>query len=292
MNYYYKMILAVILSGYTSQTFATENGNDSFPLGAEGIMVGVLPPPGVYLLNYYQNYHASQFKGGPQDFHLDVNVYVPRLAWVTNQNYLGGNLGFFVAQPLVNVRLNVNGHTDSNNALADLAIGSMLGWHKDKHHWIGALEAILETGEYHRPTAQKPVIANIGKNYSTIRPVLAYSYSQPNGFDLSTKISYSFNTENEETDYKSGEYFAGDYSVGYTVLQNVRIALEGYLFKQITSDELHGETIGNKGQVLALGPALQYYDKNWSLEAKYLKETNVENRSKGNTTFLKLAWAF
>ncbi|MFL9557250.1 transporter [Acinetobacter baumannii] len=292
MNHYSKIVLASVLFGHTAQVFATENGSDTFPLGAEGVMVGALPPQGVYLLNYYQSYHASRFEGGPQDFHVDVNAYVPRLVWVTEQNYFGGQLGFYAVQPLVDVRLNVNGQADSNSGLADLAIGSMLGWHKGNHHWVGALEAVLETGQYDKPTANKPVVANIGKNYSTIRPVFAYSYSQPNGFDLSTKISYSFNTENDDTNYKSGEYFAGDYSVGYAVHDKVRVALEGYAFKQTTPDEVQGVKIGNKGQVLALGPAIQYHDKNWSLEAKYLKETEVENRPKGHTTLLKFVWAF
>jgi hypothetical protein len=43
---------------------------------------------------------------------------------------------------------------------------------------------------------------------------------------------------------------------------------------------------------LAIGPAIQYQDKNWSIEAKYLKETHVENRPEGHTSVLKFVWAF
>lgn len=282
-----------ICFGFTSTiTFATENGADSYALGAEGMMSGALPPPGVYLLSYYQNYHAGHFDQGPPNFHLDVNALIPRLVWVTEQNYFGGQLGFYAAQPMVDLRLTAAGMSDHNSALGDLMLGSLMGWHHGNHHWIGAIEAVLATGKYDNPTALQPLVANIGKNYNTVRPIIAYSYAPKNGLDISTKLSYSFNTENDDTDYKSGEYFAGDYSVGYKLTDNFKIAVEGYAFKQTLSDKQHGEDIGMRGQVLAVGPAVQYQDKNWSIEAKYLKETHVENRPEGHTGLLKFIWAF
>ncbi len=60
-----------------------------FALGAEGMMAGALPPTGVYLLSYYQNYHASEFQNGPDQFHVDVNAVVPRLVWMTDQKNYG-----------------------------------------------------------------------------------------------------------------------------------------------------------------------------------------------------------
>ncbi|WP_419716511.1 SphA family protein [Acinetobacter johnsonii] len=284
--------LSLIMGLSSTFTFATENGADSFALGAEGMMAGALPPPGMYLLNYYQNYHAGQFDNGPPDFHLDVNAFIPRLVWVTEQNYLGGQLGFFAVQPMVDLRLNAAGMSDHSSALGDLILGSMLGWHHGNHHWIGAVEASLATGKYDTPTATHPVVANIGKNYNTIRPIIAYTYAPSNGLDISTKLSYNFNDENDDTHYKSGEYFAGDYSVGYKLTDNFKIAVEGYAFKQTKSDKQQGENIGIRGQVFAVGPAVQYQDKNWSIEAKYLKETNVENRPEGHTGLLKFIWAF
>ena len=287
-----KLSLSLIMGLSSTLTFATENGADSFALGAEGMMAGALPPPGVYLLTYYQNYHAGQLDNGPPDFHLDANALIPRLVWMTEQNYLGGQLGFYAAQPLVDLRLNINGMSDHNAALGDLILGSMLGWHQGNHHWIGAIETVLATGQYDTPTSAQPVVANIGKNYNTIRPIIAYTYAPANGLDISTKLSYSFNDENDDTHYKSGAYFAGDYSLGYKLNDHVKLAIEGYAFKQVKSDHLNGDDIGQKGQVLAVGPAIQYQDRNWSIEAKYLKETNVENRPEGHTGLLKFIWAF
>lgn len=116
---------------------------------------------------------------------------------------MDGQLGFYAAQPLVDLRLEVNGMADSNQGLGDLILGGMLGWHQGNHHWIAALETVLGTGEYDTPSTTHPVEANLGKNYHTIRPIIAYSYANAAGLDLSTKLSYSWNTRNDATDYKS-----------------------------------------------------------------------------------------
>ncbi|MFV5465152.1 transporter, partial [Acinetobacter sp. 207] len=117
-------------------------------------------------------------------------------------------------------------------------------------------------------------------------------YLQPQGWEFSTKMSYSFNSENDDTNYQSGDYFAGDYAIGYQLNDQVKLALEGYVFKQTTDDEVNGVSIGNKGQALSFGPAIQYKRDNWSLEAKFLKETEVEHRPEGHSSTLKLVWAF
>ncbi|MFV5464361.1 transporter, partial [Acinetobacter sp. 207] len=170
-----KIWALMLLGVMATHVNATENGLDTFGLGAEGIAAGALPPAGVYLLNYYQNYHASEFKDGPDNFHADVNVYIPRLVWMTPQHIAGGQLGLYAAQPLVDLRLNVMGMSDSNSGLGDLIIGSMLGWHKGNHHSVAALEGVLATGDYEDANPQRPVVANLGKNYNTIRPIFAYS---------------------------------------------------------------------------------------------------------------------
>ena len=287
-----KIWALMLLGVMATHVNATENGLDTFGLGAEGIAAGALPPAGVYLLNYYQNYHASEFKDGPDNFHADVNVYIPRLVWMTPQHIAGGQLGLYAAQPLVDLRLNVMGMSDSNSGLGDLIIGSMLGWHKGNHHSVAALEGVLATGDYEDANPQRPVVANLGKNYNTIRPIFAYSYLQPQGWEFFTKMSYSFNSENDDTNYQSGDYFAGDYAIGYQLNDQVKLALEGYVFKQTTDDEVNGVSIGNKGQALSFGPAIQYKRDNWSLEAKFLKETEVEHRPEGHSSTLKLVWAF
>lgn len=277
---------------FSANIYATENGSDSFALGAEGLLAGALPPPGVYLLTYYQNYTASNFVGSDghtliPDFDIDAKAIVPRLVWMTNQQLLGAQVGFYAAQPLVDLRLKMAGQSDHNSGLGDLIFAPMLGWHQGNHHWAAAVETIFPTGDYDQED-----LANIGKNYYTFRPILAYTFSQPKGWDISTKVSYSFNTENKDTHYQSGEYIAADYSIGYKLNPNLSLALQGYAFKQTASDEVSDVNVGFRGQALAYGPGLHYQKDGWALEAKYLKETAVENRPKGDATWLKFVWSF
>jgi hypothetical protein len=286
------LVASALSCCFSTNIYATENGADSFALGAEGLLAGALPPPGVYLLTYYQNYMASNFvdsdgNNSIPDFDIDAKALVPRVVWMTEQQLLGGQLGFYAAQPLVDLRLKMAGQSDHNSGLGDLIVAPMLGWHQGNHHWAAAVETVFPTGEYDEHN-----LANLGKNYYTFRPILAYTYSQPQGWDISSKISYSFNTENEDTNYQSGEYFAADYSIGYKLNPNLTLALQGYAFKQTSSDEDDGVDNGFRGQAIAYGPGIHYQKDGWALEAKYLKETEVENRPEGDATWLKFVWSF
>lgn len=286
------LVSSALVCLFSTNSYATENGSDSFALGAEGLLAGALPPPGLYLLSYYQNYTASNFVGADgntliPDFDIDAKALVPRVVWMTEQKLLGGQVGFYAAQPLVDLRLKIAGQRDHNSGLGDLIFAPMLGWHQGNHHWAAAVETIFPTGDY-----DKDNLANMGKNYYTFRPIFAYTYNQPHGWDISTKISYSFNTENKDTNYQSGEYIAADYSVGYKLNPNWTLAVQGYAFKQTSSDEVNNVEIDFKGQALAYGPGIQYQKDGWALEAKYLKETEVENRPKGDATWLKFVWSF
>jgi hypothetical protein len=108
---------------------------------------------------------------------------------------------------------------------------------------------VLATGKYDKGITQLwlPI-----KEKTTIPyDQFCHSYAPENGLDLSTKISYSFNTENDDTHYRSGDYF-GDYSIGYKLSDHVKVAIEGYAFKQTKSDRQHGDNIGMRGQVWLL----------------------------------------
>ncbi|MFD2837486.1 transporter [Azotobacter vinelandii] len=239
------------------------------------------------------NYHASRFVDKHGDsmipgFGLNLNGVVERLIYMTETTVMNGQLGFFyVAQPFFDLRIAQGGQRGDRKGISDTLAAVMVGWHNGEHHWAAAIEGVFPTGEYDRDR-----MVNLGKNYYTLRPIVVYSYSQPDGWDLSTKLSYSFNTENQDTDYLSGQYFAGDFSLGYRFAPGWILALQGYAFKQLTSDESHGHKVGFRGQSLALGPGIQYQGKGWSLEGKYTTETAVENRPQGNYTWLKLTLAF
>jgi hypothetical protein len=53
-----------------------------YPVGAEGIKGGSLPPPGVYFRDYNFFYFADNFKDGPPQFDIFAYINAPRLIWI------------------------------------------------------------------------------------------------------------------------------------------------------------------------------------------------------------------
>ncbi len=197
-----KIWALMLLGVMATHVNATENGLDTFGLGAEGIAAGAYHQLG-YTYSTTIRTIMPVIKDG-QQFPCRCECLYSTFGMDDPQHIAGGQLGLYAAQPLVDLRLNVMGMSDSNSGLGDLIIGSMLGWHKGNHHSVAALEGVLATGDYEDANPQRPVVANLGKNYNTIRPIFAYSYLQPQGWEFSTKMSYSFNSENDDTIISGG----------------------------------------------------------------------------------------
>jgi hypothetical protein len=156
-------------------------------------------------------------------------------------------------------------------------------------HWGYAAELVLPIGDY-----DKSHLANLGRNYLTVRPIVGWSYHDPQGWDVSTKMSISVNTRNNATGYRSGSYVGGDYALGYRVHPRVLVGLQGYFLEQFSDDKQHGITVdgnGNRAQVIGVGAGLQYEaPTGYSVESKVVRDTSVRNRADGTNFWLRVAW--
>ena len=281
------LISALFLVTPLTHVHALESGRSSYSLGGDSFSTGALPPPGLYFLGYYQRYDADRFNNQNGDsmipnFDLSVDAYVPRFVWMTNEKILGGQLGFHIINPLVKVQNTVGNTKDSTFGFGDLLLASVLAWHDGSHHYATGLEVAFPTGTY-----SENALANLGYNHYTIRPMVAYTFMNED-WDASLKLTYNFNSENKATNYRSGEYFAGDYNLGYHLTPKLSVGAQGYFLKQITDDEITDKKIDFKSQVLGYGLGISYkLDKGYSFEAKYITETAVKNRTEGNTAWLR-----
>ena len=96
-------LAALILT--MSPARATEGGGGAYGNGSEGFMAGALPPPGQYLINYNEYYHADKFKGGngstiDGDFKLTAWADIVRFVNVTPITILGGNWAQHIIVPM------------------------------------------------------------------------------------------------------------------------------------------------------------------------------------------------
>jgi len=286
------LVFALNLGGRTA--FATEGGGGAYPNGAEDFMSGAVPPPGTYFINYFTHYSADRLndnsgKNLVPGFRLNVTADVLRLIHITDKQILGGFWGVHLFLPIMNVDVKVPGRgEDSKTGLGDIIIDPfVLSWHGKNWHAATGLDIYIPTGSY-----DKLDMANTGRNYWTFEPIIAGTYVSDSGYELSAKLMYDFNTENNATDYQSGQEFHLDYALGKKI-SNFTFGGAGYFYQQVTEDEIKGTAVtGNKGSVLALGPALKYDYKNMSFSIKYLFETEAYNRPQGDNLWFKFIYAF
>ncbi|SMF49142.1 SphA family protein [Pseudogulbenkiania subflava] len=294
-NTKYKLITGSVLLLASSCGFATENGGGMYPNGSENYLAAAVPPPGVYLQGFASSYHADELHDNsgnkiPVDFKVDANAFAPRLIWVTPQTVLGGNLVFHAIAPLVNLKVSVNGASQTKSGLGDMLFGTAIAYHaSDKLHYVVGVDVNTPTGEY-----DKNNLANIGRNYWNVEPLIGVSYVQQSGINGDLKVMYDYNWKNKDTNYKSGQELHADYALGWGLGNGWVVGVGGYIYRQTTDDKgPAAPENGNRGQAFAIGPSIKYDNgKGFFVTAKWQKESGVENRAKGSEFKVKLSIPF
>ncbi len=294
----------LLLIGSASLAQATEGGISSWPLGIENYGMGILPPPGTYGQLFVGNYLADTVRDNAgkkvADIDLRVTTLVPRFIWVTEQQVLGGNLGFHALLPLNDVRLNIkNGPHDHKRGIGDAHLGPVVGFHhSDKFHTAAGVDFVVPTGSEY----DKNDLVNLGTNYYTVQAVYAMTYMDPHGFNADVRLMYDYNFENQDTHYQSGRELHADYTLGWGLGNGWVVGVGGHAYKQVSDDQcsashcaaaaLVDASDGNRGSSFSIGPAVQYASKNgWFLSAKWQDESGVRNRTDGQTYWLKFTIA-
>jgi hypothetical protein len=174
----------------------------------------------------------------------------------------------------------------SKAGVGDLNLAAALGYHaSDKLHYVFAFEVNAPTGKYDRTD-----VANVGRNYWMVEPLLAISYMQPRGLNADLKLMYDYNFRNTDTDYKSGREAHADYAIGWGFGEGWVVGAGGYVYRQVSDDRVGSITVtgGNRGRAFAIGPVVKYQSKSgWFVTAKYENQYGVRNRSDGGAFWIK-----
>jgi hypothetical protein len=241
--------------------------------------------------------------GGVVTAGMDATAYSNTVVAIyqTPLKLLGGSYNVGVAIPYVWMTLRGNSQVavpsggtitrrvrDTANGVGDILLYPfMLGWKTLN----GDLKSDVRLGIY-APTGDydKGKLANVGKNYWTFEPAVSLSYmSSKTGLELSVFAGMDFNTENNDTHYRSGTQIHLD----FTAAQHLPlfggimgIGVNGFYYQQDGSDS----------HTLGIGPVLSYVTKIWGkdfvAEAKWLPEMDVEKRLKGDYIWFKLGMSF
>ena len=277
---------------------------------------------------------------------ITVNGWLPRLSYMSSTTFLGATLGGTVLVPIVNkasvasvhgVSTTLNGAaaalpaaaqtylnglvtagaTQGADALAtanttkrfgfgDLEFSPILRWSTEATQTLVILTTVAPTGDYSSTRAANPSAGD----FWTFRPAVQFSYIG-DGWDAGTRVTYSYNTRDKMTGYKSGSYVNWDLALMKSISESTRLGLSGYAVEQLDKDTSNlsptdfaargaafdareESTLGQKGRVFGVGPELAYIQGagDYLVEGRIMKEFAAEDRPKGFTAFVTLSKPF
>lgn len=144
-------------------------------------------------------------------------------------------------------------------------------------------------------------LANTGKNFWTIEPTASVIYvGKENGIEASLFAGVDFNTENSDTNYKSGTQAHIDGTLAQHFPLHGGVAsggITGFWYQQISGDSGSGASFGDfKAKAHGIGPVISYAEKvngnDVIAELKWVHEFDNKNRLQGDTVFFKLLAKF
>lgn len=177
--------------------------------------------------------------------HYSVGAFLP-YSWVTVE----GNV---TTGPVTGRR------KDSESGFGDITlIPAMLAWKTGSWQFNTLLSVYAPTGEY-----DDDRLANPGLNYWTFDPAAGVSYNNAEiGFNAALHGGITLNTENPDTDYRSGSLVHIEASVQQLLPLGpgfVGLGAEGFYLQQVTGDSGSGANLGDfEGRTVGIGPVLTY----------------------------------
>lgn len=272
----------------------------AFPMGA------AIPPPGVYWSASTAYYHGSAGAdaafpvGGEIRAGLEATIIGQTLTglWVPDVEIAGGAFAIGLSLPVqylsATALLGGREERQSQTALGDIALAPRIGWQSGPHFWSLGLNVFAPTGAW-----EKGVLDNIGMNYWTFSPNLSYTYlDAARGLDVSLNVGIDINTENRDTDYRSGAMAHLDALVLKRIGERFSAGLFASVLEQVQDDKgrIADRLDGFRGRSRAIGPVLTYTagpkERPVSVAFSWASEFGTENRPRGNALFLTISGSF
>jgi len=273
-------------------------------LGATSFLDGIPPAgPGLYFSEYIQYYTADELANLPIP-NPDVEVWASlnQFIYQSDQKVLfGGKWGLNVIVPLVHI--DSDPVPDNAGGLGDVFVGPFLQWDpimgKNGPVFVHRVEltTIWPTGKYDDKKALNP-----GSNFFSFNPYWSATWFVTPKVDLTTRVHYLWNDENEDPfigsgaldSTQAGQAWHANFAASYEVLpKQLRVGVNGYYLKQFESSEVDGDKMGLKEEVLAVGPgALWSFSQDTHLFFNAYFESDTEARPEGERFYLRLVHHF
>lgn len=286
-----------------SSSFASEGGYSNYVPGFYGdLALAVEPEPGLAFRNdiYFYSAEADRsVRSGliEADIEIDLSFNYLSVLYKTERKVLGAGYAFGVT--FAAGKVDISGETqvgplrqefsEDKTSYGDITfVPAIFYWNNgDKFHFTQSFYIVAPVGDYDDSDA-----ANTGLNYWTFETDFATTYlNNETGQDYSIVLGYGYNTENDDTDYQSGDEVHIDFVFNQFLFESLAVGLHGFVYRQVSGDSGDGALLGDfKAEVSGIGPAIMWippkYEGEVALVAKWLSEYDSENRIDGDHIFL------
>ena len=282
---------------------AAEGGYSNYIPGFYGdLALAVEPPDGLSLRNdvYFYSAEADEsVRSGliEAGINIDLTFDYLTLLYKPGNEVFGARFAFGATFVYGNVDIEGDisvgsfsgSFGDDKTAFGDLTlIPGVFYWNNgDKLHFSQSFYLVVPVGDY-----DEDDLANTGLNYYTFETDFAMTYLNPEtGQDYSIVIGYGYNSENDDTNYQSGDEFHIDYVINQFLSDSWAIGLHGFYYEQLSGDSGDGALLGDfKAEAAGIGPAVMWippqYEGKVALVAKWINEYDAENRLEGDHVFV------
>ena len=301
------LCICALLSGQQAAQASEGASSYYFPGSFGSFAVAVAPDKGFQFASQTLYYKAKVDKAvirGRVDLSLDATAVYNYFGgfYTLEDPVLGGKLQLGAAVPVGYVSLKAGVDTtllgsrevtDRDSNIGDSLASGALFWNTGDFHFKLVETVIAPTGAYSTSN-----LANVGRNYWGFDTSCAATWlSMKTGTEISVMPGIMFDTENTDTNYKTGNEFHMDFMLNQFLAKNFALGAQGYYYKQVTGDSGSGAKLGDfRGESYGFGPALLWqpgFDNGkLSLIAKWLFDSHHDNRMKGDYGQLVIARKF
>lgn len=271
-------------------------------LGFTNILDGgpVRPKPGMYWQQFLQYYTTQRFldhegkplRGFPSPRFRQITTVSQFVYQGKRVLPLNGMPGFAFLLPLVlysKVDKNLLDIQSSGSGFGNLGLGIFTQWlpimHKGRHLFIHRLEFDFWTPLGKNKLPKKQI--NPSSTFFYCGPYWAATLYLSHKWNLSWRLQYIWNAQNEKIDFRAGDVMFLNYSLAYEICPNLYFGAVGYAMGQLHNNRANGQTIANsKERVVGAGPGIAYFYTPDLIFFSYLYlENAARNRTQG-TSFI------
>jgi len=305
------LALATLAALAAPGAMAGEGGTSHTLPGANATLVD-LPPtaPGGFIKPMYLNYQGDisaripTAAGVVANVDAEANTFVLGGGYGFEQKVLGAHFGVAAFLPYSRLDISANSQAlggirvnSKVSGFGDLTIvPALMAWKSGDWQYDFLMPVYVPTGSY-----QLGRLGNPGLNYWTFDPIVGAAYANAkSGFNAAAHVGLAMNTENSDTNYRSGNLLHLDASVQQIFPLGsgfANIGAEAWYFDQVTCDSGAGATLGCfKGRTAGVGPVLGYIQpigqQRMIFELKWLPELETKNRLNGDYIWFKMVYKF